>query len=273
MMYTANTSVVERISMAKAMPKAEAQRVLECRVERMFDSVQDKEVTDAFENGLLNNYGHAGIIYVQYIMRNVDACRQLVLDVQKRVDKLAELTSENRFWSATIAATISGLLIAKKAGLHDFDVQKVFNWAVTDLVTQNKRNMTEMGGSVYDVLDDFFSENISYILQIKSTADNRGTHDNGLDQHVIPEQVARGRLIARYETDTKMFYVKPKPLKEWCGELQINYAHLVSEIMTKCNGKRKKVRLTKGTNLQLPASDVIAMKFDMEPDDENLEDI
>jgi hypothetical protein len=152
-------------------------------------------------------------------------------------------------------------------------VQKVFNWAVTDLVTQNKRNMTEMGGSVYDVLDDFFSENISYILQIKSTADNRGTHDNGLDQHVIPEQVARGRLIARYETDTKMFYVKPKPLKEWCGELQINYAHLVSEIMTKCNGKRKKVRLTKGTNLQLPASDVIAMKFDMEPDDENLEDI
>jgi len=273
MMYTANTSVVERISMAKAMPKAEAQRVLECRVERMFDSVQDKEVTDTFENGLLNNYGHAGIIYVQYIMRNVDACRQLVLDVQKRVDKLAELTSENRFWSATIAATISGLLIAKKAGLHDFDVQKVFNWAVTDLVTQNKRNMTEMGGSVYDVLDDFFSENISYILQIKSTADNRGTHDNGLDQHVIPEQVARGRLIARYETDTKMFYVKPKPLKEWCGELQINYAHLVSEIMTKCNGKRKKVRLTKGTNLQLPASDVIAMKFDMEPDDENLEDI
>ena len=273
MMYTANTSVVERISMAKAMPKAEAQRVLECRVDRIFDSVKDKETTDAFENGLLNNYGHAGIIYVQYIMRNLQACQQLVMDVQKRVDKLAELTSENRFWSATIAATISGLLIAKKAGLHDFDVQKVFNWAVTDLVTQNKRNMTEMGGSVYDVLDDFFSENISYILQIKSTIDNRGTHDNGLDQHVIPEQVARGRLIARYETDTKMFYVKPKPLKEWCGELQINYAHLVSEIMTKCNGKRKKVRLTKGTNLQLPASDVIAMKFDMEPDDENLEDL
>jgi hypothetical protein len=273
MMYTANTSVVERISMAKAMPKAEAQRVLECRVDRIFDSVKDKEVTDAFENSLLNNYGHAGIPYVQYIMKNPRACQQLVMDVQKRVDAKAELTSENRFWSATIAATISGLLIAKKAGLHDFDVQKIFNWAVNDLVAQNKRNMTEMGGSVYDVLDDFFSENISYILQIKSTMDNRGTHANGLDEHVIPEQVARGRLIARYETDTKMFYVKPKPLKEWCGELQINYAHLVSEIMTKCNGKRKKVRLTKGTNLQLPASDVIAMKFDMEPDDENLEDL
>jgi hypothetical protein len=273
MMYTANTSVVERISMAKAMPKAEAQRVLECRVERIFDSVKDKETTDAFENSLLNNYGHAGVIYIQHILKNLSECRQIVLDVQKRVDKVAELTSENRFWSATIASTISGLLIAKRAGLHDFDVQKVFKWAVTELVAQNKRNMNEMAGSVYDVLDDFFSENISYILQIKSTMDNRGTHDNGLDQHVIPEQVARGRLIARYETDTKMFYVKPKPLKEWCGDLQINYAHLVSEIISKCQGKRKKVRLTKGTNLQLPPTDVIAMKFDMESDDENLEDL
>jgi len=191
-----------------------------------------------------------------------------VLDVQKRVDKAAQLTNENRFWSATIAATISGLLIAKKAGLHDFDVQKVFKWATVDLVNQNKNSMAEMSGSVFDVMDDFFTENISYILQIKSTMDNRGTNDNGLDEHLIPEQVARGRLVARYETDTKLFFLKPKPLKEWCGELQINYSHLVSEIMNKCNGKRGKVRLTKGTKLQLPPSDVIIMKFDVNPDDE-----
>ena len=98
--------------------------------------------------------------------------------------------------------------------------------------------------------------------------DNRGNNENGLDDHLIPEQVARGRLVARYETDTKLFFLKPKPLKEWCGELQINYSHLVSEIMKKCNGKRGKVRLTKGTKLQLPPSDVIIMKFDANPDDE-----
>ena len=268
MMYTANTSVVETISRAKAMPKAEAQRILECRVERIFDKVEDKEVTDLFEHNLLHHYGHAGVPFIQYVMRNLDACRKLVLDVQKRVDKAAQLTNENRFWSATIAATISGLLIAKKAGLHDFDVQKVFKWATVDLVNQNKNSMAEMSGSVFDVMDDFFTENISYILQIKSTMDNRGTNDNGLDEHLIPEQVARGRLVARYETDTKLFFLKPKPLKEWCGELQINYSHLVSEIMNKCNGKRGKVRLTKGTKLQLPPSDVIIMKFDVNPDDE-----
>jgi len=271
--YTANASIIETVSRGKAMPKAEAQRILECRVERLFDKYKDKEVQDEFKTKILNIYGHAAVPYIQWIMQNLDETREIIKKVHKRVDEAAQLTSENRFWSDTITATISGLLIAKKVGLHEFDVQKIFKWATTDLIAQNRRGLSEMEHSVTDVLNDFFSEHISYILQIKSTADNRGVHDNGLDEHVIPEQIARGRLIARYETDTKLFFVKPKPLKEWCGELQINYAHLVSEIMKKCSGKRKKVRLTKGTNLVLPSADVIVMKFDAESEDDSVENI
>ena len=273
MQYTSNASIIEAVSRGKAMPKAEAQRILECHVERLFDKVKDKEITDTFKEDVFNNYGHAGVPYIQWVMSNLDETRSILKKVQKRIDEAAELTTENRFWSDTLTATIAGLLIAKKVGLHDFDVTKVFKWATTELIGQNKRGLSEMEHSVTDVLNDFFAENISYILQIKSTQDLRGSNDNGLDQHVIPEQVARGRLIARYETDTKLFYVKPKPLKEWCGELQINYSHLVSEIMKKCEGKRKKVQLTKGVNLQLPPADTIVMKFDADPDNEGIEDL
>jgi len=271
--YTANASIIETVSRGKAMPKAEAQRILECRVERLFDKYKDKEVQDEFKAKILNIYGHAGVPYIQWIMQNLDETRSIIKKVHQRVDEKAQLTSENRFWSDTITATISGLLIAKKIGLHNFDVQKIFQWATTDLIAQNRRGLSEMEHSVTDVLNDFFAEHISYILQIKSTVDNRGSHDNGLDQHVIPEQVARGRLVARYETDTKLFFVKPKPLKEWCGELQINYSHLVSEIIKKCEGKRKKVRLTKGLPLELGSTDVIVLKFNAEADDEGVEDL
>jgi len=273
MQYTANASVIETVSRGKAMPKAEAQRILECRVERIFDKVKDKELQDTFKSNVFGNYGHAGPPYIQWVMKNLEEARKIVKKVQRRVDEKAQLTSENRYWSDTLTATISGLIISKKVGLHDFDVPKVFNWACTDLIAQNKRGLTEMGGSVQDIMGDFFAENISYILQIKSTADNRGTHGNGLDEHVIPEQVARGKLVARYETDTKLFYVKPKPLKEWCGELQINYAHLKSEIYAKCEGYSKKVRITKGTLLELGSTDVIVMKFDIGSDDEGIEDV
>ena len=43
--------------------------------------------------------------------------------------------------------------------------------------------------------------------------------------------------------------------------------------MKKCEGKRKKIRLTKGTNLQLPAADTIVMKFDVDPDNEGIENL
>ena len=43
---TGNTSIVERISIIKAMPKAEAQRILECRVKRIH--FETKEETDKF---------------------------------------------------------------------------------------------------------------------------------------------------------------------------------------------------------------------------------
>tara|TARA_R110000744_G_scaffold27437_2_gene67014 strand:- start:1539 stop:3506 length:1968 start_codon:yes stop_codon:yes gene_type:complete len=273
MQYTANASVIETVSRGKAMPKAEAQRILECRVERIFDKVKDKELQDTFKSNVFGNYGHAGPPYIQWVMRNLEESKDIVKKVQRRVDEKAQLTSENRFWSDAITATISGLMISKKAELHDFNVQKVFNWACTDLVDQNKRGLTEIGGSVQDIMGDFFAENISYILQIKSTDDNRGAHGNGLDAHVIPEQVARGKLVARYETDTKLFFVKPKPLKEWCGELQINFAHLKSEIFAKCEGRIKKVRITKGTLLELGSTNVIIMKFDTGSDDESIEDL
>ena len=95
---------------------------------------------------------------------------------------------------------------------------------------QNKRNTEASDASVFDIMNDFFTEHISNILQIESTHDNRKMHDNGLDSLVIPDAIARGKLVARYETDTQKFYVVPKILKSWCGDLQINYAHLLKQI-------------------------------------------
>ncbi|MDP0947433.1 hypothetical protein, partial [Klebsiella pneumoniae] len=72
MQYTANASIIETVSRGKAMPKAEAQRILECRVEKMFDDVKDKEITDAFKASIFDNYAHAGIPFIQWVMNNLD---------------------------------------------------------------------------------------------------------------------------------------------------------------------------------------------------------
>jgi len=262
---TGNSSIIERVSMAKTMPKAEAQRVLECYVPSTKHLLPSLAEGYKFEAAVKKEqFGTAGVAFVQYVMNNLEEVKVLCERVKTRVDELGKLEAENRFWSAHISASMAGTMVGKRAGLINYDSKKLFNWVVKELIPQNKRNAAISNASVFDIMNDFFSEHISNILQIESTQDNRKVQGNGLDDLVIPDHFARGKLVARYETDTQRFYVVPKILKNWCGESQINYSYLVKQIKEHCEGKRTKVRLGKGTKLNLPPADVLSMKFSME---------
>jgi hypothetical protein len=255
---TGNTSIVELIGVYKAMPKAEAQRILEIQVPRMFKGAESKGDTDTFARDIETNCGWAGPEFVKYIINNLDTVRFLLKEVQGKVDKRARLSSENRFWSAGIAATLTGLVLAKRAGLHDFDVSSIFNWIVKQVIS-NKVRADDMGASALQTLNDYIHDNWGSILWIKSTDDLRKS-----DAVVVPEVMPKGKLVARYETDVKKMYLIPKPLKEWCGKQQINYSSFIDELKEKAEGHRDKVRLGKGTNIVLPSSWVFVVNCDID---------
>jgi len=252
---TGNTSMVERISIIKAMPKAEAQRILECRVSKMH--FETKEETDIFSSCLQNNYGHAGKIYIRHIMENKEEVKKIIKQVQEKVDLKAGLTAENRFWSILVTCTLTGIILAKRCGLVNYDTKKLFNWAI-DRLKENKRQVEDMSVSVEETLNDFIHEHWSNVLWIKSTDDLR-TQEGDVTSLIIPEALPRGKLVARYETDLKRAYLVPKPLKAWCGEQQINYNAFVGDLKSKLNAKRIKIRLSKGTHMNLPPTDVISV--------------
>jgi len=264
---TGNTSIIERVSMAKAMPKAEAQRILEVKVDRLFNEAEEKEEQDRFSAALSNHYGTAGKEYVQYVISNLDAVTKLIDEVRSKVDKAAGLTSENRFWSAFATNTMAGLILAKRAGLIDYDIGKVFKWAVS-MLKQNQHYVSDMSASVEEVLNDYIHEHWGNVLWIKSTDDLRKQNQNGLDSLVVPEALPRGKLVARYETDLKKAYLIPKPLRAWCGEQQINYAAFLEELKTNMGATKTKMRLSKGTHMQLPPTDVIVVSCSIEGSDE-----
>ena len=267
---TGNASVVEKIGLAKSMPKAEAQRILEVKVSRKFFSSDSKQETDKFSSAIKDNYGHAGVIYIQYIMNNMEEARKLLNEVQTRVDREAGLTAENRFWSALVASTVTGLILAKRAGLINYDTSKVFSWAV-DRLKENKLQVEDMSISVEETLNDYIHEHWSNVLWIKSTDDLRNAD---VTQLVIPEALPRGKLVARYETDLKRVYLVPKPLKEWCGKQQINYASFINDLTAKLGATKKNMRLSRGTHMNLPPTWVIVVdcSIEYEEDAGNTED-
>ena len=253
---TGNTSMLERIALYKSLPKAEAQRILEYRAKAMHFA--SKEETDIFSENLKTNFGHAAVPYVQYIINNLPAIRELAKSTQVRIDAAAGLVQENRFWSVLSTVGLLGLMIAKKAGLLGYDTAPVANWIV-DLMKHNKDNVTEMGGDVESILTDFLAENYNNILRIKSTDDARRMA-TGLDHLITPDALPRLGLVARYEYDIKKLFILPKPLKEWCGKQQINYSGFIDGLKTgRTKAKGDKQRMGKGTNMNLPAVPVIVI--------------
>jgi hypothetical protein len=239
----------------------------------VFSDTESKEKTDTFDMALKDNYGHAGIIYIQYVMQNLDSVRNLVLATQKLIDRKAGLTSENRFWSAGAACTIAGARIACHLGLVDYDLKGLFAWTIA-LLKANKVAVEDMGVSVEQTLTDYLTENYNNILILKSTDDLRSTSGNGLDNIVIPDALPKGKLVARYETDTKKAYIVPKFLKSWCAAHQIDYSAFVEGMMKNMGGKRVQMRLGKGTHAgsMLPNSRVIAVDCNLFGDTTESED-
>ncbi len=258
---TGNMSFYEEMQRVKDDPKAEMQRVLEIRVDKNIKAVLDKSKTDQLFQDTKQNYGHFSIEFVQYVINNKDALERLYRKIKAKLDRKAGLQAENRFWSAGCSATILGALAAKQMGLIHYDTNALFDWVVREL-QKVKAYVDDSGASVQQLVTEFATENWTNILKIKSTKDQRGTAVDGAVPIIIPEQNPRNMFVARLETDTDMFYMVPKAFKKHLNDRHINYNSTVEEMVKQMGAKKLQVRLTKGTNFNLPPIRVIAVKLD-----------
>lgn len=253
---TGNTSLLARVRMYKAIPKAEATRVLEYEAQKFhFDT---KAETDELGQTLYAHYGHACIPFMQYVIANKEEVRELFLSTQARIDKAAGLSQPHRFWSVQAASSITGLLVAKRLGLVNFKVADIVTWLIK-VIERAKQEIETMSGTLEDTLTSYLAENYNNILRIKSTDDSRIGND-ALEHLMVPEATPRIALVARYEYDVKKMYLLPKPLREWCSKQQINYQSFVDSLKSgSTRAVTKKVRMGKGTHMNLPPSDALVL--------------
>ena len=249
-----NASLVNRVMMIKDAPKAEIQRILEYEPTRY--GFASKAETDAFQSEVGAHVGHAIEPFVQYVINNKSAVKALMDKVQGRLDSLAGLSQENRFWSITGTVGVVGAMIAKEVGLVGYDPKALFDWTV-GMIGENKRRDKKTAIDASTVLSEYLADNYNNILWIKSTADLR--NKDSVDNLVVPETEPRQKLVARFETDLKKLYIIHRPMQKWCSNRQINYDSLVKRLKTELGATHKKMRLTKGTKLNMPPMSVLVV--------------
>lgn len=261
---SANASFYEKLGALKHTPDGEMMRVLEYTIapNEVIDPATGKQM---FDHQLMENYGHAGEIFVQWLVNNLEEAKDLLMKVQARIDKQVQFTSRERFWSAVAACNITGGLIAKNLGLISYDMKRIYDWLISILA--DMRLDVETPETTPDsILGAYINQHLSSnALVVNGESDLR----TGLTS--MPLLEPRGELVLRYEPDTKHMFIVVSHFKKYCVERQVNYKSVVKiltedkvllEVMNKRMSKGMKIISPPVRALKLDAKDFELMNLE-----------
>jgi hypothetical protein len=243
---SSNASFAEKMIADKASPDGELMRLLEYRIDPC-DAVDAALGKHMFDHQLMQNYGHAGPIYAEYLVNNLDSSVKDALEVQSRLDTTLNLTQRERFWSSLVASNITGGLIAKRLEIIDWDMRRIYKWAlgmVGNLRVETAPPMLD----VTAIVGDYINRHMQNILVVKGNVDRR------TNARELPSMEPKGELLIRWEPDTKLLFVSTGKFQADCVKYQINYRDTLRRLQgAGIYLRTENKRLSKGMKISSPA--------------------
>jgi hypothetical protein len=250
---SSNASFYEKLGAAKNSPDGESMRLLEYKISPS-TVISVEEGKQMFDHQMLENYGHAGDIYAQWLVNNLEEAVSLVRSIQARIDKEVQFTARERFWSAAAAINIAGGLIAKELGLHDYDMKAIYKWMI-GMLAEMRDEVAPPASDPKVMLGEFMNAHVHNMLIVNGTVDARTKMES------LPTSEPKGELLLRYEPDTGHLFIAAKAFKDYCVKLQIHYKDALKQLKDEgafIDAINK--RMSKGMKMVSPA--VRALHFD-----------
>lgn len=238
---SSNASGVDKLRALKATPDGELMRLVEYEIPDT--KLLTKQEADEIYPKLYTNYGHAGPAYIKDLVANLEERVKETFEVQRLLDQKIGFTNRERFWSGVTACNIAGGLFARRLGLIDIDIGRIFKWAVKEFARM--REEIKPPATMYaSVIGEYWNEHRRNTLVINGEVDKR----TGVE--LLPILEPQGELILRMEPDTQKLFIIAKKLRNWCSEHQITIKDVLNTLAAEgvFTGVIKK-RMAKGTKL------------------------
>lgn len=205
MICTSNSSLHSRLTLAKADSSAEAVRVFEYYVP---SHTLPKSVADAAFDKLNDNYGIAGPIYMDYVLKNVNSMRSRVQYWMRTIDRAASVTSGERFWSAAPACVLTAFEATNAVGLTNVNIDRLFDFTL-QAIERMRTVVNSAAKSGFSVLSDYLNSKLQNTLTIGSQPQPGS----------IPliTQEPRGELRIRYESWHERLYLDRADFRRFCA--------------------------------------------------------
>ena len=240
---SSNASFVEKLRGGyKGRPDGELMRMLEYKID--YSSALDVEFAkQMFDHQLMENYGHAGLKYAEWLVCNRETAQLWFHETQQKIDRELRLTQRERFWSGMLAANLTGGRIAKRLELHDWDMKEIYQFSA-EMIHGTRNETTPPPIDCMQIVGDYINRHINNVLVVNDKADAR------TNMELFPIVEPKGELLIRWEPDTKRMFLVVNAFRKDCAESQTSYADTVKELETRGILKRSDTkRMTKGMKI------------------------
>lgn len=209
MACTGNANLTDKLASHKLNSSAEVLRVFEYYICRR-NEYKHSEAREIFEKKLHSNYGHAGNIFIAYLVQHVEEIRNLYDTTLKQVEEAAGTNQKERFWVAIVSSCIVGGIIAKELALHDFDMDAIFDWSVNQL-QQMRVTVDENVRSPSNMLVDFVNQCTNRTLVLEG-----GTADKtGKVTPMYPTFEPTDAIWCRLEKSCDLLYIDNRKIRDY----------------------------------------------------------
>jgi hypothetical protein len=243
MATTSNRAIHSTLAAAKIDATPEISRVFEYRFNRNLNQMPKVEADEVIP-ALLENCGHAGRVFLAYVVRNEDKVKQLLAKTRRMLTEKGRMASSERYWLTGMTATMTGLIIAKALKLVDFDLNALMNWSLAQV-----RNMRDtVVESATDAMEQFgvmLNEMAGGFL----VTDKEGDARSGETKAMIL-RAPRSDLVGRVVIGTNRLYLPVSAVRRWCSENQADYRDMTSKLVENmwASVDTKPMSLGRGTN-------------------------
>ena len=245
-LVSSNTDFRSVMFSDRAKSSGEMARFIQLRIEK--DTTLTKEEADSHFGKLFDNYGHAGEIYAQYLIANIDKVKRELQQTQKKIDKELNIKSEDRKYSATLAAVFLGAVISKSLGIHNIPIMPVYK-AIAKELRNSKIDLKERDFDALQTLGNFLNECKSNTLVINSKIDSRA----GVSEAPILRPTLD--LKVRVEPDTNTIYIPVSIMRQYTNSIKVDYNDFIKGLKKAGVLKRASQNKTlhKGLDISAPA--------------------
>lgn len=222
-LLTGNASIYDKLTQYKSQTDGETARLMEFQVIKPSILTNDAVGAEFFKP-LTENYGHAGPVFIRWVLAHKTETEELIKHYIARFRKDFRSESKDRFWSSGVGVTMAGAHIAKDLGLHDIDIERVYAKLLEELGKTSKTS-SEIMGTAFDVLNEFLMKHTNNTLVINS--------ERGKYSLPVKTPTSYEGLTVRYEPDTNSTYIMQKVLSSYLTDIQFSRRAFEEELTEK----------------------------------------